>query len=236
MIVPRYVPRGGGGGGGVPFRPIAVAPAALVDPEGILNAGSSGFSTATSQLTLVFAAHTAGIRDGLQEALARYRWPLLDVFPTFDPSKHSIEVLLQNPTFTHQASIGAGVYAAITDSTTVDASLQGSGVTWGTNTLTLDFVGPIDEDNRPSTKSMLTDAVSGTFFFGVDSSGNNQAAVVVRALAEGTTRWEAAGVSQPTTGLLRTGNTKYLEIGAFHSTTTSPVGYTAVFDVGVRLL
>lgn len=226
----------GGGGGAVPYRQINVAPAALVDPETILNAGSSEFDASTSQLTTVFAAHTTGIRDGLQEALARYRWPLLSVLPTFDPTRHVVDILLQSPTFTHQATIGAGVYAAIVDSTTVDASLQGVGVSWSTNSLTLDFVGPMDEDNRPSTKSMLTDAVSGAFYFGESAAGVHQAAVVVRAMAEGTTRWEAAGVAQPTTGALRAGNTLYLEVGAFHSTTTSPVGYTAVFDVGIRLL
>lgn len=219
----------------MPYQRISQAPAALVDPGAILNAGSSSFSTSTSTLNLTFAAGPGAITDGLREGLARYRWPLLDLLPTFNRTQHHIEILLQSPAFTHVATLAAGVYAAIVDSTTVDASLQGLGVSWSTNSAVVDILGPMDEDNRPTTKNLAADAVACRYAFGFDGT-DYQVQGVVQAQAEGTTRWEAVGVSQPTTGLLRGANTWYLELGAFRGATGSAVGHAMAIDVGLRLL
>lgn len=231
----RRIVRRPGGGGGVPqWRPLAFTPAALLDPSTLTTTGT-GFDSSTGRLTIAYAAHTGTAIDGYQDGLARYTIPLLTAFPSFDISRHQLDLGIDCPSFVHGATEG-GLFVGIYDSTTVDGSLQGAGVTIWQSTAATDRCARQGALNHSALASPgLLDGVALSCLF--DSVGTGSVvpfSATVHALIEGSSRWELVQ-TQMGESLRGTPSSWVIGFGASHVSSDSTVGVVQVADIQFRV-
>lgn len=221
-----------GGGGAVPWKQLTVDPGAIVDTGSLTTAGT-GY--ATGRMTIVYAAHVL-IVDGYQEAIATWSYPLLTLIPGFDPDRDTLEVWIDCPAWTHQATVAAGVFIGIADSTTI-ATRKAIMVQLRTSTIATDLIGLTDPASNPITSSPgLVDGVTCSFFGGSDGT-NYPYAAVAQALIEGTTRVQQAAAGQDADNVLLAPVSNWqLTWGAWHGSTSSPAGVTQVVDLWYRVV
>jgi len=230
-ILTRGVVSQRGGAGEPAWRPLAVTFGALVDPEGIVSALT--VDPTTGRLTVTYGAHTAGIRDGLQEAVARRHYPLLSLVPDYDPDTDILEFGFDCDGFVH-GTVEAGIFLGIVDSTTVDGSLAGTAMALRQATLAGDLVGRMSVTSSPNTiGSILLDGLQCSI--GVGSNGTNYPSVcVIRGKIEGTERWQQILGSQADVLRAPTSNWQVI-VGAWHGSTDDPNGTVQIADLVWRL-
>jgi hypothetical protein len=233
ILSDRVVRRPGGGGGGVTqWSPLAFTPAALIDTGSLTKAGT-GFDASTGRLTVVYNTHVAAV-DGYQDALARYTVPLLTAFPSFDISRHVLDLGLDCPSFVH-GTVEAGLFVGLYDSTTVDASLQGAGVTIWQSTAATDRCARQGTTNHSSLASPgLLDGVALTLSFDSTGDGSVVPAIAnVHALLE-SGRWVAVQ-TQMAESLRGTPSSWVIGFGASHLSTDDCNNATQVADIVYRV-
>lgn len=173
----------------VPWSPFAFTPAAAIVDTGSLLVTGSGFDDETGRFTAVFSTVHATAVDGYEEGLARYRVPLLDVFPDFDPAIHVLDLGIDATSFNHAATGAAGVYIGLVDSATIDANLNGQCIAIRCVSAAADLVGRMDNDNIPGfNQDVLRDAVIGSYSIGSDGTDYPLNCSIL-AKEEGTDNW-----------------------------------------------
>jgi hypothetical protein len=202
-----------------------------VDPTGIGTTGTS-FNLTTGRATVVYSAHVSQV-DGYQEGVLRWTYPLLSLYPDFDPTKDTIELGLSLPTFLH-GTTEAGLFLGILDSATVDASLAGMAFAARNSTVATDQ----QQNFGPAGQTAISnigkiDEIHGTIAWANDSPGAYTPQLMTRVLLEGTSVY-AIGLGGTGQVMRSTLANWQLVFGAFHGSTDSTAGVVMAFDVHHR--